>query len=542
MSEKALEVQNLEVAFDATAPVVSNVSFSIAQGECLAVVGESGSGKSLTSLAIMGLLPNTAATRGAVYFGGKNLLDQHPSDWRSFRGQTGAMVFQEPMTSLNPLVRCGRQVSEHLSLKKAEARKHVLQLFQEVELPDPERIHDAYPHALSGGQKQRVMLAMAMAADPQLLIADEPTTALDATVQRSVLKLISRLQKDRNMSVLFVSHDLAVVRELADKVAVMYKGELVEIGPTASLLEQPKHPYTKALLACRPPLTGRPFPLPTATQILAGNPPKATEELTNERKQRLEKLWGQAPVMRLQGLTKTYRTKTGAVQAVKNVNLELYPGEVLGLVGESGCGKSSLSRCVIGLESYGGQVQILGEERSTDRKLMARKIQLVFQDPFSSLPPHKTVGNLLSEVLQVHEPGLKKSARKARILSLLIEVGLAEDAFDRHVHAFSGGQRQRIVIARALLPNPKVLICDESVSALDVSVQSQILNLLCELKEGRGLSLLFISHDLSVVRYISDRIAVMQEGDVVEVQEADALFATPKSAYTQSLLGAIPRW
>lgn len=539
MSNALLDIRQLDIAFPPQPPVVRGVDLRVQAGQSLALVGESGSGKSLTSLAVMGLLPNSAQVKPeAVWFNGQNVHRFTRAGWQDFRGKQAAMVFQEPMTSLNPVMRCGKQVAEHLSGTTAEKRAQVLALFEEVELPNPERIYKAYPHALSGGQKQRVMLAMAVAANPALLIADEPTTALDVTVQKRVLQLIRRMQTKRNMAVLFITHDLGVVREVADHVAVLFRGDLVESGPAAHVLDHPEHDYTRALIACRPPKTGKPFPLPTVSSVMGGHaaaqdalPPFSPSG---------------APVLEIQGLRKTYGKGDQAVKALDGVDLHVHAGEVLGLVGESGCGKSTVSKCIAGLVhpeagtlTWKGQPIDLRTLRA--RKAFSKEVQMVFQDPFSSLTPHQTMGQALGEVLHIHHPGLSKTERQARISDMLDEVGLPQEAADRYPHSFSGGQRQRVVVARALLTDPELIICDESVSALDVSVQAQILNLLNTLKMQRNLAFLFISHDLNVVRYMSDRIAVMRKGLVVETGDADQVCSHPQHAYTKSLMDAIPK-
>lgn len=539
MSNALLDIRQLDIAFPPQPPVVRGLDLRIQAGQSLALVGESGSGKSLTSLAVMGLLPTSAQVKPeAVWFNGQNVHRLTRSGWQDFRGKQAAMVFQEPMTSLNPVMRCGKQVAEHLSGTTAEKRAQVLALFKEVELPHPERIFKAYPHALSGGQKQRVMLAMAVAANPALLIADEPTTALDVTVQKRVLQLIRRMQTNRNMAVLFITHDLAVVREVADHIAVLFRGDLVESGPAAHVLERPEHAYTRALIACRPPTTGKPFPLPTVSSVMAGH--KGSQDTLPPF------VPSGAPVLEIHGLRKTYGKGEAAVKALDGVDLHVHAGEVLGLVGESGCGKSTVSKCISGLVhpdagtlTWKGQPIDLRKLRA--RQAFSKEVQMVFQDPFSSLTPNQTVGQALTEVLHIHSPGLSKTERQARIADMLDEVGLPQEAADRYPHSFSGGQRQRVVVARALLTDPELIICDESVSALDVSVQAQILNLLNTLKMQRNLAFLFISHDLNVVRYMSDRIAVMRRGLVVETGDAGQVCSHPQHAYTKSLMDAIPK-
>lgn len=526
-TDSILDIRNLTIAF-AGQPALKNFSFSIAPGECLALVGESGSGKSLTALAIMGLLPPTAELdpKSSIVLNGVALDNAPEETRRAVRRSQAAMIFQEPLTSLNPVMRCGRQVTEHLSGSKAERKAKAIDLFDEVELPEPDLIYKAYPHELSGGQKQRVMIAMALANSPQLLIADEPTTALDVTVQARVLSLLHRLRQERQLALLFITHDFGVVRTVADRVAVLYRGDGIESGNVKQVMEAPKATYTQALLESRPPVKGRPHPLPTVTDFLSGNLPVQRERSSSVNREHV--------VLEVAGLAKTFRSGKRTVHAVNGVSFQLFEGEVLGLVGESGCGKSTLGRCISGL---------IRPDRGTisfsSASKRARVMQLIFQDPFSSLTPTLTVGDMLDEVQRVHFDR-SVATRRERTAQTLETVGLPPEAAGRYPHEFSGGQRQRLVIARAIMCEPQLLLCDESVSALDVSVQAQVLNLLLDLKATFGLSMLFISHDLNVVRYLSDRIMVMQQGEIVENGLADEIMERPRHPYTHELLSAIP--
>ncbi len=569
-----LRVQGLSVSFRTRAGWVSaveNVSFELPTGQTLGIVGESGSGKSVSSLAIMRLLPTPPAkiSSGEIWFdspslGRVNLLTLPEKSMQHLRGNEIAMIFQEPMTSLNPVFTCGDQVVEairlHQKVSFAEARDRTLALFEEVRLPNPSRIFSAYPHQLSGGQKQRVMIAMAIACNPRLLIADEPTTALDVTVQKTILELLQELQAKHGMSLIFISHDLGVIGEICDRVLVMYKGRIVEEGPVQDIFASPHDPYTRGLIACRPPLDRRLHRLPTLSDFLK-NPEKLTvedalrtETVSEEAyRQRQAQLAQKPPILEVQNLCVYFPIQKGIfgrtvgyVKAVDNVSFTVCPGETVGLVGESGSGKTTTGRAILRLiEPTSGQVRFEGQDITTlpvkDLRPLRKHMQIIFQDPYSSLNPRLTVGSALTEPMLFH--GLARTPKEAqeRAIALLEQVGLEADHFYRYPHEFSGGQRQRIAIARALAVEPKFIICDESVSALDVSVQAQVLNLLLDLQEKYGLSYIFISHDLSVVKFMSDRLLVMNQGQVVESGYAEDIYRSPKHEYTQKLIDAIPK-
>jgi peptide/nickel transport system ATP-binding protein len=570
--EKAslLQLSNLSISFhseEGSSTAVNDISLEIAPGETLGIVGESGSGKSVTSLAIMRLLPSKGCTinSGKIVYrradGSEvDLLQLSERSMRNFRGSEIAMIFQEPMTSLNPVHRCGEQVSEvirlHEKLTRRQAREKTLALLAEVLLPRPEDIYKAYPHQLSGGQKQRVMIAMAISCNPSLLIADEPTTALDVTVQKTILALLKTLQQKHGMGIIFISHDLGVVAEIADKVAVMYKGQIVEQGNIAGVFQHPRHPYTQGLLACRPPLDKRLRVLPTVGDFVNGNLSTsnlpALEVSTAERILLHEKLYAQTPLLEVINLQTHFPIRQGifsrvkrVVKAVDHVSFVVYPGETLGLVGESGSGKTTLGRSILRLvEPTGGEMFYGGHKISgmtpSEMRPMRRKLQIIFQDPYSSLNPRITAGRAIMEPMNVHNLYGDSKQRKQKTYELLQKVGLLPEHFSRYPHEFSGGQRQRICIARALATAPEFIICDESVSALDVSVQAQVLNLLNELKREFGFTYIFISHDLSVVKFMSDRMMVMKDGNLIEMGEADQVYAHPQSDYTRALIGAIP--
>lgn len=561
MKEKdiILEVKDLTVSFDGR-KVVDGVSYTLRRGRTMGIVGESGSGKSVSTMAIMGLLPTGKHCQvgGSIRFfgngdGGEELVGKNEDEMRSFRGNRIAMIFQEPMTSLNPVQKCGAQVVEMLQLHEHvdydEARRRTLELFNEVLLPRPEQIFDSYPHEISGGQKQRVMIAMALINHPDIVIADEPTTALDVTVQKTILQLLRQLQQKHDIAVIFITHDLGVIAQVADEIVVMYHGKIVEQGEAYPILHAPQHPYTKGLLACRPPLQGRPKRLPTVEDFMQGDHRSAIEELQKSGGDR-EK---ETPLLSVRHLDVTYTLEKSIfgkplkqLKAVDDISFDVYRGETLGLVGESGCGKTTLGRALLRLvEQSSGQVVFDGRRldslsRSEMRQLR-RRMQIIFQDPYSSLNPRLTVGQTLMEPLVSHRLLSDNNARRTKVLDLMERVGLSPDWIDRYPHEFSGGQRQRICIARALVLNPELVICDESVSALDVSVQAQVLNLLNELKEQFNYTYIFISHDLSVVHFLSDRIMVMRQGQLVELDDADRLFQQPEDNYTKTLLDAIPR-
>jgi peptide/nickel transport system ATP-binding protein len=562
MDRPVLDIQHLQVGFAAdgeTVTAVHDSSFTVRQGEVVAVVGESGSGKSITSLAIMQLLPKQAKVKGQILFckNGKDpidLLQCGTSAMNRIRGKDIAMIFQEPMTSLNPVFTCGEQVMEALLLHQAidrdTARQQTLSLFEQVQLPHPEQMLHRYPHQLSGGQKQRVMIAMAMSCGPALLIADEPTTALDVTVQKTILQLIKQLQQRHNMGVIFITHDLGVVADIADKLVVMYKGSIVEQGAAAEVLRNPRHRYTQALLACRPAIHPKGQRLPVVSDFLEPGP---VVPPTVQAVQQPVATDAVAPVaLSIENLTVRYAAKKQwfgktqpAFTAVNDVSFAVRKGEVVGLVGESGCGKTTLGRCILQLiRPSAGRILLNGHNianiKGGDLRRLRKDLQIVFQDPYGSLNPRITIGSAILEPLTVH--GLLPTAkqRREKVVELLEKVNLKADHFNRYPHQFSGGQRQRICIARALAPDPAFLIFDESVSALDVSVQAQVLNLINDLKQAFGFTAIFISHDLSVVRYISNRIVVMQKGRIVEQGDADAIYQTPQHDYTRQLIEAIP--
>ena len=543
-----LEVKDLSIEIGSKR-LVDSIGFSLDENQTLAIVGESGSGKSLTALSLLGLLPEYSKLNAQkIRFGSLSLLDLEKKAWQQLRGEAIGMVFQEPQSSLNPSMRCGLQVLEvlqqHRSSEEA-SQEIVLKAFEQVLLPDPKRIFKAYPHELSGGQKQRVMIAMALICQPKLLICDEPTTALDVTVQKEILALLKQLQQQYKMSILFISHDLSLVRSFADSVLVMQGGKIVEQGSAKSLFSKPQHPYTKGLLSARPPLDHRPERLITLADFLSNNTDVAIET-PSTRKQHLEKLYRNNPLLEVQQLRKSYPQnaffwqKKVETEVLAPISFEIYPGETLGLVGESGSGKSTLGRSLSYLTPpSGGQVLFEGEPISLKmehtRQKLRKDIQFVFQDPYAALHPRKTIGQMLTEVLQHY----KTKAIYKRIEQLLEQVGLEKEMQVRYPHQLSGGQRQRAVIARALAPKPKLIICDEAVAALDISIQAQVLNLLNRLKKQLGLSYLFISHDMAVVRYVSDRILVLNKGKMETLQEADQLFQKPNNAYTQNLIEAV---
>lgn len=568
MSEPLLEIRNLKIDFrqdDEWREVVHGVDFDVYAGRTLGIVGESGSGKSVSNLSVMHLL-NAKVSRtkaDAMLLDGVDIKDFNEKQMAEVRGKRIAMIFQEPMTSLNPVYRCGYQVSEmilqHEKMTKKDARDRVISLFTQVLLPRPEAIYDSYPHELSGGQKQRVMIAMAIACNPEILIADEPTTALDVTVQKEILKLLRKLQQETGMGMVFITHDLGVVSEIADDVAVMHNGEVLEKGSVKQVLEHPKHPYTKGLLACRPPMKIRLKKLPIVKEFLDGHWTGGQEQILKElqitpeeRQNRLQKMYAQQPLLKVEHLQTWYPLKKGVfakvydhVKAVDDVSIEVFEGETLGLVGESGCGKTTLGRSILRLlEPTGGKVFFDGTEvtalNAKELREFRKQAQIVFQDPYSSLNPRIRIGEAIAEPLKVH--GIETDRKKCRqmVCDLLEQVGLEAAHYDRYPHEFSGGQRQRICIARALAVNPRLVICDESVSALDVSVQAQVLNLLNRLKEERHLTYIFISHDLSVVRFMSDRVLVMYNGKPVEYNDADELFDHPQNDYTKKLIAALP--
>lgn len=576
-----LEVKNLVTQFrtgEVLSKAINEVSFNLHQGETIGIVGESGSGKSVTSLSIMGLIPNPPGkvTGGEIIYHTKegtqiDLVKVSTEAMRKYRGHEIAMIFQEPMTSLNPVMRCGEQVMEaillHKKMSKSAAKERTLALFEEVQLPNPEIMFNRYPHQLSGGQKQRVMIAMAMSCEPRILIADEPTTALDVTVQKTILELMKKLQQRYNMGILFITHDLGVIAELADTVMVMYKGKVVEQGVTETIFSEPKHPYTKSLLACRPPLEHRVKRLPVVKDFMNVNEQGEIEEMPaksiqdarqntiskEERKAEQENLTKRAKILEVRNVKTWFPSKKtlfGKVldytKALDDVSFDVYEGETLGLVGESGCGKTTLGRTILKLaEASGGSILYKGKDilnmDESDFKIHRRNMQIIFQDPYSSLNPRITIGNAIAEPMRVHKIYDSEREIQNKVHELLRKVGLEERHYGRYPHEFSGGQRQRICIARALGLSPNFIICDESVSALDVSVQAQVLNLLNELKKEFKFTYIFISHDLGVVKFMSDRMIVMQKGRIEEMGDPDEIYTAPKSEYTKRLINSIPK-
>ena len=564
-----LSIQNLSVDFtsgQAKTTALKNISFTVNKGEIVALVGESGSGKSVTSLSILQLLPSPPANyvSGQILFSETgieqtDLLKKDRYSLQDIRGNKIAMIFQEPMTSLNPVLTCGLQVMEallaHKKMSTSAARQKTIEWFAKVKLPNPELIFNRYPHQLSGGQKQRVMVAMAMCCEPSLLICDEPTTALDVTVQKTILQLIKELQQQSNMGVIFITHDLGVVAEIADRTIVMYKGEIVEQNTVREIFNNPQHRYTKGLLACRPLLHTKGERLPVVSDFLKEDKPRATSYRPQAEDNRQRETGNQQPTILLRSeklsvwfpAKKTFLGKALAyTKAVDDVSFVIYKGETMGLVGESGCGKTTLGRTLLRLiEPTAGKIYYEGIDLTLKKKdelrSLRKEVQIIFQDPYSSLNPRLTIGSAITEPLKVHHILSTDKARKEKVIELLEKVDLRPEHFNRYPHEFSGGQRQRIVIARALALNPSFIVCDESVSALDVSVQAQVLNLLSDLKKELGFTTIFISHDLSVVRYISDRIMVMNKGKIEEAGNADEVYFNPQSDYTKKLIASIPK-
>jgi peptide/nickel transport system ATP-binding protein len=584
MTTPILDIRHLTVDFrqdDQVVHAVKDISFSLMPGEMLCVVGESGSGKSVTSLATMGLLVPSARVQGEIWFHNPrsndapvNLLSLSPEERRKFRGGLISMIFQEPMTSLNPVYTCGSQVIEaislHLKVSPEEAYGRAVDLFREVKLPDPEGMMDRFPHQLSGGQIQRVMIAMALSGNPAVLIADEPTTALDVTIQATILELLREIRDRRNMSILFITHDMGVVSEVADRVVVMYRGRIMEDAKVYDLFSNPQHPYTRGLLNCRPRPDQLRKRLPTVADFMqvttnaAGDieivphsasvvedNPRFASVTPTERDAHARELLQHAPLLSVRNLTKSYPIRTGLFgrkipfNAVDEVSFEVYPGETLGLVGESGCGKSTLSRVLLRLvEPTSGEVLFDGKSvfklNDAQMRELRREMQIVFQNPYGSMDPRQTIGSALVEPMVIHNIGSSHQERHQRAVALLERVGLDGSAMSRMPHEFSGGQQQRICIARTLTCNPRFIICDESVSALDVSVQAQVLNLLKDLQQDFGLTYIFISHDLGVVKFISDRIMVMNRGKIEEIGPAESIYNAPTRDYTRQLIRAIP--
>ena len=563
MGAPLLQIKDLTVAFEkenTSFTAVKKLNLSVCRGEIRALVGESGSGKSVTSMSILQLIPSPPVSykNGSIVFYERsgetiNLLQSSPANIEAIRGRKIAMIFQEPMTALNPVLTCGEQIIEtiilHQQLSKEAAIGEAIALFKSVKINDPEKAIDKYPHELSGGQKQRVMIAMAMSGKPDLLICDEPTTALDVQVQKSILILLKELQQETGMGILFITHDLNVVASFADVVTVLNKGEVVEENSTKAIFENPTHPYTKALLACRPGLYPKGYKLPVVQDFLSNSnykvpptPNKVTplETTCNDTLLEVNNLTIRFPIA-----TNFFGKVTKSFTAVDHISFDIKEGETLGLVGQSGCGKTTLGRSIVGLQSINeGSIMYEGETIATPNKPYnphyKKIIQLIFQDPYSSLHPRMCIGAAISEPLLVHQMVPSKIERKERVIEMLEKVELPADCYNKYPHEFSGGQRQRIVIARALIMQPKFVICDESVSALDVSVQAQVLNLLNDLKSSMQFSALFITHDLSVVKYISDRIMVMNMGKIEEIGPTNMVYNSPKSLYTQELIAALP--
>ena len=551
-----LRLKDISISFGDN-QVIHNISYGLNKNEILGIVGESGSGKSVSSLAILGLLPRRISkiTSGSIIYEDEDLTQLSSKAFQRIRGNKIAMIFQEPMSSLNPSMTCGKQVEEillqHSKLSKNEVKQETISLFEKVKLPNPERILKSNPHEISGGQKQRVMIAMAIACKPDILIADEPTTALDVTVQKDIISLLKELQIETKMSIIFITHDLALISEIADRVIVMYKGDIVEQGAVKDIFKNPKHNYTKALINSRPSLDTRLQTLPTIQDFL--NDTISNDIVTSEAREKNHKiLYCKPPILEVINIEKEFISKSGlftkseSFKAVNNVSFKLYEGETLGLVGESGCGKSTLGNAILQLDkATAGAILYNGIDitklSTTNTRALRKDIQIIFQDPYSSLNPRIPVGEAIMEPMEVHNLYASDIERKEKVIDILNRVGLSEDYFNRYPHEFSGGQRQRIGIARTIALQPKLIVCDESVSALDISVQAQVLNLLNELKTDFGFTYIFISHDLAVVKYMSDQLLVMNQGKIEELDDADVIYNAPKKEYTKKLIHAIPK-
>ena len=559
---KILEFSDFSLGFSSDGEnVIEGVEFHLNRGECLGIVGESGSGKTLTCLSAINILPKSAKiNNGEISYRASDstiILNRlSEKEILPYRGAEIAVIFQEPLSSFNPSMRCGRQIAEmlkiHMTLKKQDLREHIMDLFRKVELPDPERIYKSYPHELSGGQLQRVMIAMAISCEPKILIADEPTTALDVTIQQGILELLTKLKREFNMAILFISHDIGAISRVSDRLLIMKDGQIVERGNTAEVLTHPKHPYTKGLLLSRPSFQKDIKFLPV---FKSANSEVVDAVYFNneEAKKRHQDLANEPRILEVEGLNVKYissKTFFGKpkkhVRAVHDASFYMPTGETLGLVGESGSGKSSIAKAILRLTNYDAEsIKIAGLETiamsERDFRKVRKDVQVIFQDPFSSLNPRMKIGQAITEPAVVHKINLDGKSRRQYGYELLSEVGLEAEHFDRYPHEFSGGQRQRICIARAISSRPKLIICDECVSALDVSIQAQVLNLLVRLRERYNLSYLFISHDLAVVHFISDRIAVMKDGHIIEIGSKDEVFQKPKTDYTRRLINSIPR-
>tara|TARA_Y100000816_G_scaffold291830_1_gene284557 strand:+ start:167 stop:1792 length:1626 start_codon:yes stop_codon:yes gene_type:complete len=528
-----LELQNLNLIIS-NSLILNNISFVLKKNEILGIVGESGSGKSITAFSILNLINSSKIKKsGKIFFENFRIDNLSTKELEKIRGKEISIVFQEPMSSLNPTMKCGKQieeiVSKHSFLKGTKIKDRVNELLRMVQLSKEANLYNKYPFQLSGGQQQRLMIAIAIACDPKILIADEPTTSLDSVLKHEIIELLKRIQKQTNMSVIFISHDLSLVSEFTDKTVVLYKGEVVEFGKSSKILANPKHTYTKMLLGSRIPKNKRPYRLPTIENKLK----QFANISKTERKKKHKHLYESLPILEINKLSFSYLNNS----ILKSISFNLYEGEILGLVGESGSGKSTISKCILGInQNYTGEILYNGlNVKSIDNKNFRRNVQLIFQDPYSSLNPKMTIGDSIMEPMIVHNISNKKN-RKSKIFKLLEDVGLNKEDFDKYPNQFSGGQRQRIVIARALALKPKVIVCDESVSALDVSIQSQIINLLNNLKEKYLITFLFISHDLSVIKYMTDRLIVLNKGKIEEIDETDSIFNDPKKSYTKLLL------
>ncbi len=563
MSDAIVQVKNLCVEFrtdEGIVQAVKGATYDIPRGKTVGLVGESGSGKSVSSLAMMGLIPQPPGhiPEGEILFEGKDLLKFSESEMRGIRGNDISMIFQEPMTSLNPVFTVGDQIGEtlrlHQNLNKKEADEKTLDLLDKVGIPNPSQRIKSYPHEMSGGQRQRVMIAMAIACEPKLLIADEPTTALDVTIQKQILELLADLQEQYNMSMLFITHDLALIGDIADDVIVMYRGDIVERGTSAHIFKKADHPYTKGLMACRPPLEGIPQRLPMVSDFMDEDGKEKVFDDSNVKDRIIRPLESSnQPLVEVKDVKKHFPIRGGLfgtvkdhVKAVDGVSVNVYKGRTLGLVGESGCGKTTLGRTILRLiEPTDGQIIYDGKDITnidkSEMREMRKRMQIIFQDPYASLNPRMTVGSSIMEPMVIHNLGSTKGERLEMAADLMKRVGLEPSHLNRYPHEFSGGQRQRICIARSLAVKPEFIICDESVSALDVSVQAQVLNLLLDLQDEFNLTYVFISHDLAVVKFISDELAVMNGGKIVELADSRSIYENPQEDYTKKLLDAIPK-